>query len=566
MDPDEEPTDRSRRIVVGQAEPAVSLAQHLTSTLSRWGWRTPIHDLRLRGRPALRLAAVPTEPVAGDPEAGWAVLEGQFVHDGETLAVADVDLLRPTVSPAMAAALHGFNWLRDVAAAASHEDAGPIVEYIVRRWLDAQATTVTPPAWAPAVCGQRVIAWTFHAPHLLAAGSAGYRTRALNALVRSARHLDKVADRAAPGVERVTAWAGALVGALLVEGAGRPARASAGLARALVGAMHADGGLISRAPAEQVDLVAVLARVEAAHVAVGAPMADAIGDAIVRAAPALAGVVLGDGALSSWQSGRPITAERIAVVIAGSGVRARALAAPHDWGYQRLVAGSLVAVVDAAPPPMAGPSARGAASTLAFELSDGPERLVVNCGSGLVGAPEMAAMLRSTAAHSTLVLADSNSTAILPDGHLGRGVGQVAVDRDEGEDQVRLDLSHDGYRRRFGYDHRRRLIMAADGSGLEGRDEVVPVPGRSHRAGTVAVRFHLAPGVDATPTVDGHGVLLRTAGGRAWQFRCTGADVSIDSSLWVDAAGRPRATRQIVAEAAVDGAELAIGWSLRRAG
>src|SRR3546814_1254628 len=83
-------------------------------------------------------------------------------------------------------------------------------------------------------------------------------------------------------------------------------------------------------------------------------------------------------------------------------------------------------LADAAPPPIARVTEAGCASTLAFELSDGDERIVVNCGgAALTGATipaDLARGLRTTAAHSTLTIADSNSTAILPSGALGRGV------------------------------------------------------------------------------------------------------------------------------------------------
>src|SRR3546814_8268084 len=92
-------------------------------------------------------------------------------------------------------------------------------------------------------------------------------------------------------------------------------------------------------------------------------------------------------------------------------------------------------LADAAPPPIARVTEAGCASTLAFELSDGDERIVVNCGgAALTGATipaDLARGLRTTAAHSTLTLGDSNSTAILANGSLGKGVTEVELDRSE---------------------------------------------------------------------------------------------------------------------------------------
>ena len=58
----------------------------------------------------------------------------------------------------------------------------------------------------------------------------------------------------------------------------------------------------------------------------------------------------------------------------------RPLRAARGWGYQRMRALGTVIVLDAAPPPPPKMAATGCASTLAVEISDGAQRLVVNCG------------------------------------------------------------------------------------------------------------------------------------------------------------------------------------------
>jgi uncharacterized heparinase superfamily protein len=247
----------------------------------------------------------------------------------------------------------------------------------------------------------------------------------------------------------------------------------------------------------------------------------------------------------------------------------RPLRQARDWGYQRLSAMQTAIVFDAAPPPAPRHADRGCASTLAFEMSDGPHRLIVNCGGGDgLGelSPALAEGLRTTAAHSTLTLGNANSTAIHADGALGKGVTEVEIDRQEIDAGSRLDASHDGYVSRYGLRHRRELLLAADGRELRGEDVLLPAGRRRRRGNTgFAIRFHLAPGVDATITADGQGALLRIAGGPAWQFRCRGGGLAIEESVWIDPGGRARKTLQleVTGQAAGGGAE--VGWVLRRA-
>ena len=227
-------------------------------------------------------------------------------------------------------------------------------------------------------------------------------------------------------------------------------------------------------------------------------------------------------------------------------------------------------LVDAAPPPVARLTDAGCASTLAFELSDGPHRIVVNCGgAALAGALIPAALaqgLRTTAAHSTLVLDDRNSTAILPDGTLGKGVVEVEIERQDTAGGARLEIGHDGYARRLGLRHRRLLILASSGAELRGEDQLLPV-GRRRKEGVTGfvVRFHLGRGFAAAPTADGMGALLRHPDGPAWQFRASAGKVGIEDSLWVDGAGRPASDAAAGGNAGESGrGGTSVGWIFKR--
>lgn len=564
-----EPGKRLIRVDDGQG---ASLFERLGYRMHRLAWRTPLHALRLRGKMPLRLLCVPKDPVSGDKLAGEALLGGTFRFGSEEIRLDQLDFADPRLGRAAVEHLHSFAWLRDLAAAATRERGAKRAEQITRKWLDAFAAQVGEPAWRADLWGRRILFWTAYAPYILSSRDIVYRSLVLNTLARGARHLERSADKAPQGLKRVAAWTGVIAAALVVQGG--PARLKSGetgLARALGLAMHDDGGLVSRSPVEQLGLVELLGQLRALYIAGQREMPDWAAEALEGAVAALLSVVPGDEALSSWQAGNPDSRRRVAAVAEGSGIAARPLRQARGWGYQRLQAKASVLVFDAAPPPPPRALSGGCASTLAFEFSDGPGRLVVNCGGAgaATGAlpPELAHALRTTAAHSTLTLGDRNSTAIHDDGSLGKGVGQVELSRDETAGIVRAEASHDGYVRRFGMLHERRLQLAPDGRQLSGEDRLVP-SGRRRRAEPVpfAARFHLAPSVEVATTADGQGALLRIRGGAAWQFRCRGGALSIEDSLWIDGEAVPHATLQLVVagESPPDG--ITISWELKRAG
>jgi uncharacterized heparinase superfamily protein len=284
-----------------------------------------------------------------------------------------------------------------------------------------------------------------------------------------------------------------------------------------------DGGLISRTPYEQMLLVDRLGLLRSAYFAAKQNPPDGFEAAAQAALSALHGVILGDGALSSWQGGNPGDPERLSAMVEGCGLRARPLRQPRGWGYHRLSALGTIVVMDAAPPPPPKAAPSGCASTLAFELSDGAQRLIVNCGGPAplpTSLPELADALRTTAAHSTLTVADTNSTAISADGSLGKGVTDVVIDRSEDNDSAASSPATTAMSRGFGLLHRRSLTLGNDGKELRGTDELVPKSRRKSKGGTpFAIRFHLAPGIEPTVTADGMGAILRSPGAPPWNFR-----------------------------------------------
>ncbi len=561
-----------RRMVRARSEVGLSLSERLAAHFYRLTWRTPLHSFRLRGRYPLKLLAVPDDAIAGDAEVGEVLIAGQFFRRGE---VADADagsVSRTDLSTGLTDYIHSFAWLRDLAAAGDRAMTQPTAEAMMRHWLSAHAEKVTEPAWRPDLWGLRILAWATHAPLILASNDLVYRSSVLNTLARGARHIDQSADRAPQGLPRIAAWAGIVAAGLLIAG-GDPRKTfgEAGLMKALTTGISADGGVVCRTPETQLDAVLLLSQLLRVYDARNAPPPAFLTDTLGRAVRALLGATLGDGGLSSWQGGTPIAAEHVQRVVAASGIRARPLRQARDWGYQRLQAGSTVVVTDSAPPPIARVAGGGCASTLSFELSDGANRVIVNCGGGNAGGAflsrALADGLRTTAAHSTLTLADSNSTALLSDGTLGRGVGEVTLDRQELEGSSRIEATHDGYARRHGLLHKRTLALSGDGRELHGEDVLLPV-GKRRKPMTAAfsVRFHLAPGIEATQTADGLGVLLRIDRGPLWQFRCRGAKLTIDDSVWIDGDGRPLATQQLVVSAEAPPGGASVAWTLRRAG
>ena len=226
----------------------------------------------------------------------------------------------------------------------------------------------------------------------------------------------------------------------------------------------------------------------------------------------------------------------IDLVLTQAGRGGRAPAGLPEGGFHRLQAGRSVLVIDGGPPPPAGIDRFAHAGTLSLEFSVGRERLMVNCGGMPASAGAWSDAARATAAHSTLVVEDLNSSELKAVG-LGRRPEVVDVQRQEANGAHRLEATHDGYRRVHAAVHRRCLYLAESGEDLRGEDSV-----EAAEALPFVVRFHLHPLVVPSLQQDGETVVLRMASGSTWRFRAVGAAVSLEESVYLGgrrAAGKP---------------------------
>jgi uncharacterized heparinase superfamily protein len=568
----------SESIEVGSSlavQPAAGMKgvmQKASLMLYQLSWRTPLHRMRLRGAAPVKLLAAPTDPLPGDEARGKAIRLNRLHYMGMDFDTISGNFADPPVPPNFIEYIHRFHWLRDLGAAANRVDGALIAAEIADKWLGAHAEKVRLPAWSIVNSAWRFLNMAAWSPYLLSSSDPEYRTRILSHLARTATHLDRSAIRSTQPHEKVAGWTGVIAAALLLpDGKARRTMGEHGLQVALLELVFADGGVITRAPIQLVELVAMLSMLRQCYLAQNAEIPEFVTDTLRRNIPALLGLTHSDGGMGAWQGSGHVGAATVEALVAASGVRARPSRQALDWGYQRVAAGQAVLLVDAGPPPHAKQALTGCASTLAFEFSFAKQRIIINCGgAALAGANIPAAFargLRTTAAHSTLCLDDSNSTALLANGQLGRGVSEVGLERRDIENATRIEASHDGYARAYGFTHSRLLIIRSDGMELRGEDILLPHEKFKAKEEVPAhLRFHLGPDIELMLAPDARSIVMRMDDGSSWSFLVTTGKIAVEDSVWVDEHGRPNPTRQIVVAVPAPKGGLNIGWQLKYIG
>ena len=565
------------------APPSLGAGERLLRLAYRLGIPTATLAAPFRKPARPRLLATVANPLPGNKVAGTALRAGHFLVHGVKSPITQIDFVGAArLAPPLERVVHSFAWLADLEASAPREAVVPVAERIMAQWLGANAKAPPRPgkgpAWSLANAGMRELNWLVHAPLILSGSDKVLRAKVLAQLSDTARWLDKNVGRGEDLLAQVAGWCGIVAaGLLLPDGKPRRLFGEAGLIRALGELVGDDGGVLARSPLAQIEAITLLVKLRACYQAVRRDPPQALETMMGLLVPPLLALTHGDGSLGSWQGSWAMDGGELSALIAATGVRSRPLRDVRQWGYQRVVAQKSILQFDAAPPPLAKHARSGCASTLSFEFSHAAQRIVVNCGgSGCVGGlmpVRLEQPLRASAAHSTLVLDDANSTAVLMGGKIGSGVSEVEIDRrtlvgDKRSGATRLEASHNGYASRYGLTHRRILILRDDGTELRGEDLLVPAgsKGKNGKVG-FAIRFHLGSGIEVGLSEDGHGAGLALADGSYWQFRVGGeGQLSIEESIWADGQGRPQPIQQLVIHGLVSRGGGNFAWLLKKMG
>ena len=521
---------------------------------------------RLRIRQPERLLISPQDIRTADATRAEDIYAGYFAFGGRivnTQGRSPFDLHPPSAD--WERALNGFGWLRHLRAAdtaLARVNARALVDdYLAKR------SRAAAPPFDPATAARRILSWLSQSTILLEGADSDFYHRFLRALARDAAQLHQ-AFGATWGLTRLQAAIALAEYAVCADvGQRHQARATALLAEAIEAQVLPDGGHVGRNPQTLVELLLDFLPLRQSYAARSIVAPPALLNAIDRIIPAVRLLRHGDGALALF-NGMGVTApDRVATVLAYDDSRGQPLnSAPHA-GYQRLEAGGAVVIVDCGPPPPRQLSAEAHAGCLSFEFSSGLDRIIVNCGAPAVAGPAREAA-RQTAAHTTLTIDDVSSCRIATDvgiervvaGQIVSGPRRVVAERRAIDDGLLLEMSHDGYARRFGLVHERRLALKADGAQLVGEDSLtaardtgLQLPERCD------LRFHLHPAVRAARAADGASVLLELPGGARWAFEAGGLPVSVEESIFFASPDGARGTEQLVVSAPAAGAS--VQWS-----
>jgi uncharacterized heparinase superfamily protein len=501
-----------------------------------------------------RLRHVPPDAWPGDAQRGRDMVAGAFSFAGQSIERENLSWQPDGALPEWIAALHGFEWLRDLRSAGG-ERARRMAREMVSLWIG-QYPKYNEMTWRADIMGARLASWIAFHDFFCSTADESFRKSYFTSLTRQARHLAKSLPGKLTGLPLMKALRGLAYSGLALEDGDERLEQAFNLINAQIEEqILADGAHISRSPRNTFEFLQCLVDLRTALIAAKIELPEEIQHAIDRITPAVKFFRHGDGGLAQFNGGQEGNAHLCEVTLMHSGARGKANKSLPQCGYERIIQGRSSLIMDTGVPLQSNYSDRAHAGPLSFEYSYGRDRVFVNCGTSEV-AGQWRRVLRSTLAHSAVTLDNKNSCQFDEEGLL-TSRPTVRAKRHEDDAVAVLQGMHDGYAKQFGLTYRRSVCLQAQGETLRGEERL------TGRAGVpFAVRFHLHPDIQAAME-DGK-IMLRSRSGIWWQFSTAQGTLLLEESIYVSTDENPVPTRQIVITGETQEQQTILEWDISR--
>ena len=205
------------------------------------------------------------------------------------------------------------------------------------------------------------------------------------------------------------------------------------------------------------------------------------------------------------------------------------------------------------------------AGTLSFEISYNGERIVSNSGYFQNFKHQLNLISKSTACHSTLIINNCSSTQFTKK---SSGISYVASTTRVTKKNINLkknhwivSAEHDGYLKRFGIIHSRKIECLLDQNKFVGLDKIIRK--KNGKELNFEIRFHLDPQARVMKTQDKKTIFIE-CNNEAWKFKSTEHNINYETGLFFGKKNNFLENQNILVSGIVKNEAQEMKWEIER--
>ena len=478
---------------------------------------------------------------------------------------------------------HRFGWLRDM-----RDYGGSQARTLARRfaleWVD-QHQKWSEPIWHPQLMSDRIINVILGWGWFAASANASQQQTITNMLYGHQMMLEQDWNNLTSVNARIKAISALLLSSAFLDDAGTPEKWGDTLISEALSVILSDGCHASRQPDLHLDLLKSLIEAKIGISAMIARM-ESPQDNIKEIAVTLEDIIIRMGTIARmWRHANgdmirllgsdEVNPARTDEILDRAGPKGRISNHAGDGGFIRMASGRSIVLMNTAPAPWALPlvmssGGRPEAGANAFEFSNGNNPIIINAGQQkklFDEVPDLAEALAGTAGYSTLSIDKSNAADVTATDMTGRLASADHAEAGPATGGLLAESKHDGFDRKFGLIHQRRIFLATGGNDLRGEDTLLYTGAPGLVPQDAVIRFHLHPRITAQMSLGGD-VLLKLPGNAApWQFKAKGADIRVEDSVVLGPEGLVKCAQIVLTVPLGDirtSYSKMVKWALRR--
>ena len=198
------------------------------------------------------------------------------------------------------------------------------------------------------------------------------------------------------------------------------------------------------------------------------------------------------------------------------------------------------------------------AGTLSLEFSSDKEKIITNCGA-LDKNTGNASYLRYSAAHSTIILENTNISEIRENQPHIKFPQTVSFKKQQEATKHDIEASHNGYLKNYKKIVKRKMYFEENENYLKGVDSIISAISKNKEV-IFHIRFHILPNINITKTNSKKSIILKTNKNMIWLFK-SNKDLVLEESVYIDN-NDVKETKQIVIKGITKKNREQIEWSL----
>lgn len=489
---------------------------------------TPLRKFFLKKKSIDTLIININDPWAGNSDEGYKILKGYLTVFGETISIKKNIWRNKTASKIWFEELHSFNWAKDLRAVGSNQARG-LLRQCILDWVSLFSNW-SKIIWKSDVLAKRICNLLGNYNFFCSSADEVFQKTLIKSIDSQATHLIRYKLNDINGFNRIFGIKGMILGSISFRGLNKDLKYCITLLLEEIDKqLLSDGSHYLKSPSKHLEFLRNLIDIKYFLSRSKKTMPIELNNAIEKMASVLKSYRHGDGSLATFNDSQPIDKIVIDQIILRSNSKLKIPDSSSTTGIHKIKENKITFLIDTGNPI----EENTFAGSLSFELSFGRNRIVVNSGSPHIQNKRWSEAMRSTAAHSTLMIDNVNSSDIFFEKQKMSRVAKVWSKKISDGDSYLIESAHDGYKEIFGLVHNRKIHLNCHDRIIRGHDLISKVT-KNFRIipKDFYIRFHIHPDVEANVTSSKKKVILKLKDGNGWEFICSDPIITLGESIY----------------------------------